>query len=306
MAASAVLLMVVAPMAGADAEEKGDESVSFTFAPPDGTTYVQTTETVRELASPDGKRHVDRTESKAKVDIRRTPRGFVITTTPIAMTMSRDGASIKDPALDILDDTAVKYVVSPRGQLERVEGFEDVARRIRESYPPEVAVAVERLLGPGTLAARVQAEWKGRIGDFAGRSFPIGKAWDSGAAFTFPNGRHLDYFIRTEIVGRTPCTGGSCVEVRFRYDSDPRALGALSARVPDAGDGSGGEVRATLAALAGAGTRVIDPKTMLVYSERIVRTMKVQTDLPDGSVPVVTREEQRISISEVSRTRAAD
>jgi len=299
-AAAAGLTLVATLMAsaasGAEAKKAQSESVAFTFAPTDGTTYVQTVETLRELGTPDGKRHVDRSVSKLKVAIRKNPRGFVITTTPLSMTMTRDGTPVEDPALQILDDTVVKFFVSPDGKLERVEGYEDVARRIRESYPPEVAVAVERLLSPATLVARAQAEWKGRIGDFAGRTLPVAKPWDSSADFTFPSGQHLDYFIRTEVVGPAACPSKSCVEVRFRYDSDPRALGELAARVPDKA-GEGGEVRARLAALAGAGTRVIDPKTMIVYSERIARNMKIQTETPEGKVPVVTREEQRSSIT---------
>jgi hypothetical protein len=257
---------------------------------------VQTVETTRELATPDGKRHADRSESKVQVSIRKDARGYVIRTTPIAMTMTRDGKPVEDPALAILDDTVVTYVVSPTGTLERVEGYENVARRIRESYPPGVAAGVERLLGPGTLAARAEAEWKGRIGDFAGRTLPLRKPWDSGAAFTVPGGQTLEYFIRTEIVGPAKCPSDACVEVRFRYDSDPRALGELAARVPDQSGKGGGEVRAKLASLTGAGVRIIDPKTMLVYSERITRSMKIRTETPEGSVPVVTREEQRYAI----------
>src|SRR5262245_50972653 len=228
-----VAALVTEAAMAAEAKRAQGESVAFTFAPPDGTTYVQTVETLRELGTPDGKRHADRSVSKLQVAIRKNPRGFVITTTPLSMTMTRDGTPIEDPALQILDDTVVKFFVAPDGKLERVEGYEDVARRIRESYPPEVAVAVERLLSPTTLVARAQAEWKGRISDFAGRTLQVGNPWDSGADFTFPSGQRLAYFIRTEIVGPAACPSKRCVEVRFRYDSDPRALGDLAARVPD-------------------------------------------------------------------------
>jgi hypothetical protein len=278
-------------------KDGGGGSVSFTFAPADGTTYVQTVETMRELATPDGTRHVDRSEAKARVSIGKTARGFVITTTPLSMAMTRDGKRVEDPALEILDDTVVTYHVSREGKLERVEGYEDAARRVRDSYPPEVAAAVQRLLGPETLVARARAEWEGRIGDFAGRTVAIGKPWDSGAAFTFPNGQRLDYFLRTTVAKRVPCPSDGCVEIRFRYDSDPSALGELAARVPDAKGERGGEVRAKLASLTGAGIRVIDPRTMIVYSERITRTMKLRTETPEGAVPVVTREEQRYSIT---------
>lgn len=272
-------------------------SVTFTFSPPDGTTYVQVVETMRKLEMPGGREQVDRTRAKAKVAIRRTKDGFTITTTPLAMTMTRDGKAVSDPALEILDDTVVTCFVSPEGRLLRVEGYEDAARRVRESYPPEVASAVERLLSPATLNARVRAEWEGRISDFAGRTLAFGKPWDSAASFAVPAGQTLEYFLRTEVVGPARCPSNACVEVRFRYDSDPSALGELRARVPD-GEGSGEEVRAKLASLTGAGVRVIDPRTMLVYSERIARAMRLQADTPQGSVPVITHEEQRYSIAE--------
>jgi hypothetical protein len=302
-ALAAPILVLVS--AGAHAAEKDakskergtGEKVTFTFAPPDGLHYVQTVETLRELATPDGKQQSDRSESKAKVSIRKTAEGFVVTTVPISMTMSRDGESVKDPSLEILDDTVVKLFVSPRGKPIRVEGYEDVGRRVREAYPPEIAAAVGRLLTPESLSARATAEWEGRISDFVGRTVAIGDSWDSAATFTFPNGRRLEYFMRTTVSGRVPCPGKSCVEVRFRYDSDPKAVGELAARVPDGADGGGEEVRAKLASLTGVGIRVVDPSTMTVYSERVGRTMKLTMETKDGALPIVTREEQRYSIA---------
>lgn len=303
-ALAAVLLSLVATGAFAAGEKSAKsepvgkgEKVTFTFAPPAGMHYVQTVDTRRELATPDGKQQADRSESKAKVSIQKTTRGFVVTTVPISMTMSRDGKSIQDPSLEILDDTVVKLFLSPQGKPIRVEGYEDVARRVREAYPPEIATAVGRLLTPQTLAARARAEWEGRISDFVGRTVTIGEPWDSAATFTFPNGQRLEYFMRTTVSGRVPCPSKSCVEVRFRYDSDPKALRELSARVPDGADGGGEEVRAKLASLTGAGIRVVDPTTMTVYSERIGRTMKLRMETKEGALPVVTREEQRYSIA---------
>jgi hypothetical protein len=300
--AAPILAVLAAGALAAEKNAKGKdggtgEKVTFTFAPPDGMHYVQTVDTLRELATPDGQQQADRSEARAKVSIRKTADGYVVTTVPIAMTMSRDGKSVKDPSLEILDDTVVKLFVSPRGKPVRVEGYEDVARRVREAYPPEIAAAVGRLLTPETLAARTRAEWEGRISDFAGRTVAIGDSWDSAATFTFPNGQRLEYFMRTTVSGRAPCPSSSCVEVRFRYDSDPKAIGELAARIPDGADGRGEEVRAKLAALTGAGIRVVDPSTMTVYSERVGRTMKLTMETKEGSLPVVTREEQRYSIA---------
>lgn len=280
---------------GEPARAGSPQEVTFTFAPPDDTHFVQVVETSRELRSPGGTPRIDRTTARAKVRFRRTADGFTITTTPISMKMTRDGKPVSDPALEILDDTVVTYFVAPEGTLLRVEGYEDAARRVRERYPPEVAGAVERLLNPETLVARARAEWEGRIGDFAGRRFAFDRPWDSAATFKLPGGQSLEYFIRTSVVGRAPCPSDSCVEVRFRYDSDPRALGELSARVPDP-SGSPAHIRAKLASLSGGGMRVIDPKTMLIYSERITRTMKLEADTSAGAIPLLTREEQRYSI----------
>jgi hypothetical protein len=296
-ALTALLALVLSADAGAAEKTGKGEKVTFTFAPPDGLHYVQTVDTLRELATRDGKQQADRSESKAKVSIRKTPQGFVVTTVPISMTMSRDGEAVQDPSLEILDDTVVKLLVSPQGKLIRVEGYEEVARRVREAYPPEIATAVGRLLTPETLAARARAEWEGRISDFVGRTVAIGDSWDSAASFTFPSGQRLEYFMRTTLSGRAPCPSNTCVEIRFRYDSDPKATGELSARVPDGTDGGSEEVRAKLASLTGAGIRVVDPATMIVYTERITRTMKLTMETKEGALPVVTREEQRYSIA---------
>lgn len=101
------------------------------------------------------------------------------------------------------------------------------------------------------MVARERAEWEGRVGWFAGKKAAIGDVWEVESDFALPTGGTIKYRTKIEFAERVSVAGRECVRVRYTYDTGP-----------------GSAMR-----VEGGGERVVDPATMLIYSETLERTM---------------------------------
>ncbi|HWM93254.1 MAG TPA: hypothetical protein VN493_21000 [Thermoanaerobaculia bacterium] len=120
--------------------------------------------------------------------------------------------------------------------------------------------------------------WAGRISDFTGQSFELGSSWTAEVPFALPSGEEIQFYTRTEIAEKVRCGDKDCVRIRFRYDSDASAMGAkIGQSVSEIAKGVGGpEVQIKKMTFTGGGERLIDPATMLIYSETLERTMNME------------------------------
>lgn len=255
--ALATLVLLLLPLRVARSAESA-ETVTFRFAPPDGITYLESVVLTRTLEVQGAAQRTDLQKGQARVRIDRTPDGWTVTGTPVSMSVETDGKPVESPLLDAMKEVVAVYRLDPQGSFLSVQGYEGLLDKVAKSLPAEEVKALEKVLDPASLAAREKTEWSARIGDFAGRTFALGSSWDSEAPFALPSGGEVRLRTRTELAERTRCGGGDCVRLRFRYDS-------AAADAPQ---------------VSGTGERVIDPATMLIYSEVVERTVPVV----DGAV----------------------
>lgn len=254
------------------------ESVTFRFAPPDGTTFVQTLVTTKTLdAGVTGKRtDVQRSETRLRFD--KTGDGWTLTATPISMTMTRDGQAVQNPVLEAMLGSVITYRLDAQGNIVAIRGFGEVQERLLKALPPEAAQAVAKLVNEEAMVAKERAEWAGRIGDFAGQSFELGSSWTSEAPFALPTGEEIQFYTRTEIAEKARCGDKDCVRIRFRYDTDASALGAKVGQSMNeiSKEAGGPEVQIKKMTITGGGERLIDPATMLIHSETLERTTNME------------------------------
>jgi hypothetical protein len=274
-------LILVAATFGAQATgPTGAETISFRFAPPDGTHFVQSMVTTREKSFEGIGRQVDRLESETEISLRRSGEGYVMTAKPISLKMTTDGRPAPDPVSEMLRGVVLTYRIDRDGQIQGIDGYGGLVERARQSFPPQVAEALAPLLSEQALVARETAEWNGRIGDFAGNDFAIGDSVDAEVPFTLPNGDALVYLMRISFPRLEDCAAGSCVRVEQRYDSDSLAATASGSRI------------------SGSASRLIDPRTMLIYGEVVTRTISMTMDVPgQGPVPTTLKEERSYSFA---------
>lgn len=252
LAALAILVLLLPPRAATSADAA--DTVTFRFAPPDGTTYVETLVLTRTLEAGDTVQRTDLQKGQARVRLDKTADGWTMTGTPISMSMESDGQPIRSPIVDALKGVVAIYRLDSLGNLLSIQGYEGLAEKVSQGLPPEEAQALAKSFAPESILAREKVEWDARIGDYTGKTFELGSSWVTEAPLALPSGGEVQLRTRTELE-RTKCGDRDCVRLRFRYDSDtPR--------------------------ITGTGERIIDPSTMLIYSEWIERTFPVH----DGMV----------------------
>lgn len=264
----ALALVLLPVLAWSDAE-----SVTFRFAPPDGTTFVQTLVTTKttEVGS---QKQTDVTRSKVRLRFEKKPQGFLLTGTPLSMTLERNGQTVENPVLDVLSQTAITYRIDPQGKLVAIQGYGDFQDRLFKALPPQAARALSKVVNEEGMVAREKAEWAGRIGDFSGNTLELGASWTATSPFDLPSGEQIQFYTRTDLVGKEKCGARDCVRIRFRYDTDAAALGAVAGKVVQ--EVAGATVKVGKMGLSGSGERLVDPDTLLVHAETLERTITLE------------------------------
>ena len=283
--------IVAAAWIGLTTSPGAAETISFRFAPPDGTNYVQTLVTVRERDLEGMQKQVDRSEAQTAFSIKHDGAGYRIAATPMSLRLTRNDQVVQDPVSSLLQGMVVTYVIDRDGHLKELRGYETLAEKMQATLPPEIAKALAPLLNEKTLVARETAEYNGRIGDFAGKEFTVGESTDSEVLYGLPNGKSLKYYMRTTVKGLEACPPGRCARIEVSYNSDASALGksvvdATAGLVKAAPGGDAALPTSVSSKVSGSASRLIDPNTMLLYGEKLSRSVSMLLDVPGkGEVP---------------------
>lgn len=281
-------IMWVLPLLGSAAQER----FQFRFAPPDGVSYIEavTLTKVRELGQ--GRMQTDVAQAETNVTIKKTPSGYNVVGVPSSLRMTRNGTKVEGAFVTAPLGATITYELDKNGQIQKVTGYKELVRRLVQSLP-QAAASVSSVLNEETMVRKDVAEWNGRIGNFVGREVQIGDVWTSSDEFSLPTGDVITFHSVTHIAGKEQCGTLDCIRVRFAYHSDADALKDYVAKVlgdvanragvkpPGMKPGRAGVL------LEGSGERVVDPATMLIYSERYQRTLKLPMRIP-GQGEIVT------------------
>lgn len=302
------LLLLLLPLLARPVQAE-PEKVTFRFAPPDGTTFEQILATTKTTdLGAQGKR-TDVTRATVRLRFDKTADGYTLTGTPVSMTMHRDGQKVENPLFDILGSLTFTYRLDADGNIRAIEGYDVLADRLRKAFPDEATFqALSKVLNAEAMVAREKEEWSGRISSFSGGTYEIGSKWTTESPFALPDGETITFYTVTELVGQEKCGDRDCVRIRFRYDTDASALGKLAGEVASdaakAVGSEGGEIKMSKSKITGAGERVIDPATMLIYSESLERTMQMEMATPGGMVPVTQSEKREYTFDYSAGGRA--
>jgi len=273
---------------------------TFHFAPPDGTSVSQEYRLVRERSIGEQTPQRDEAVAKSSGVFRKEGGLYLYSTKTDANVLRRNGQPINDPVSALLANTTITYVISPDGEAQEIQGFADVETAARKSLPPAIAASLTPVLSEASLVTREKAEWNSRYSDFANGTFSIGDIIDVKVPYQLPNGTAIEYVIRTSFPRWEACPAGSCVRIEMIYESDAAALQSLVKDVVANVSSAAGvalpkqSFQPVLSSrITGSASRLIDPKTMLIYAEQVSRTISMPVDIPgQGRVPTIQREER--------------
>lgn len=301
-----VLRTAAAAILGASLGLAQPAAIKFEFNPPDGAVYEQISTRTRTLELPSGPR-TDVSETKSRETVAKTGDGFAIKSKFVYSTISRDGQPIANPISAAMEGLEVTFSISPDGQLREIKGFSGIIDAVKAKFPGPVAQMMIPLFNEDSLVQRERAEWEGRIGGFVGKSAGIGDVWMGEDEYPLPTGGKAKFYSATTFDSFVDCGGKKCVLVKFAYDSSSEDLAKLVGKVAgdlakSAGADPGVATLTSGVRITGAGQRIVDPSTMIVHSERIERTIKLEMDIGgQGPQPATVHETREYKTTEIGK-----
>lgn len=245
----------------------------------------------------------DRTEETEAVFVSttlRTKTGYAALTTISSMKMSIDGKPVPDQLGRAFKNLTITHRLDQTGYLESVVGYGELLKRIMRAIPAELHGIIDKeVFNEERLTKKEYDDWYSRVGSYMGETLAVGEPLFTRASVELPDGGTADYLFVLKPVGFEPCGNATCVRLDFRYASDAKALttfvGAYAHKITSK---LGLEAKYTDLRVTGEGSRLINPETMELYSERSTKRIKVTVEMPDdqGKIPVSIVETSEVTL----------
>ena len=273
------------------------ESVEFRFSPPEGDTQVITKRHTRAYHR-DDKVQTDVSETKVRTTATKSEDGYSIISETLVASLRRDEYNIASPMLAAMKGLKLTCTINSEGKLESIEGYRGILENLKTKFPPVLMQTIGPLFNEQSLRQQDKAEWHDRIGQFVGKTVEIGEAWIAKEDYPLPTGGSTPLHKATIFERWVDCAGSRCLQLRYIYHTDPAQLAKLANQVSEGAMELPPEAEQAPpkppADITGGGTRVIDPATMKIYSEKVTRTLQMKSKTPgqdDAPIKVVeTRE----------------
>jgi len=273
--------------------------IKFTFNPPDGAK-VQTIYTMIRTKKAEGQPQItDEVEMKTEGNFIKIKNGFQFHQKTLSSSMRRNGELINDPITNLLAQVPTISVISRDAELIDIEGIGNVAELAKSQFstseiPAQLLEILSSMLSKEGIVRREQAEWNARYAEYAGATIKIGDAFESQAAQALPNGGEMLYTVRTTFPRWESCHVGHCIRIEQSYSSDDTtALNDMTNNLSKQMMHTTAPKNSANSHISGSLSRLIDPSTMLIYSERVERTMTLQMPISDQVILPVVQQETR-------------
>ncbi|MFC2129832.1 hypothetical protein ACFLSQ_00200 [Bacteroidota bacterium] len=270
------------------------QEITFEFNPPD-ITFNEILKTDK-ITLVDGiKQKEDEITATMKIVLKKSNTGYRISKTPMMMNSKRDGEVFQNPIFMFLTNIATTGEIDKNGTLINVSGYESLIPRAKKELPAKVADAMMISANEEAMINKAKAEWNARISDFAGQSVQIGNMFSGEGKFPLPNGEKLTFFSVVKVADTVEFEGRKCVKIEFKNSSTPEDLalfmGYSVEETSQIFNFDANHGLRTSIILNGHGERIIDPNTMLIYSEKTFRRVEMKTEeMGDESKTITTLE----------------
>lgn len=295
LAAVGVLLLA----AGRTGAEPAQEKV-FRFAPPEGTQCVLQTRRAETQSVGGTTIRKDVSEAKDRFNVAKSADGYTLTYEPISFNSTRNGAPFADPVLATLQESRLSLDVGADGRVRAVRGITEAFARLKEQLAQGGPSPVLRILPSieKDATASVKADWNGKVAVLVGRSARVGATWKGADTIGTPFGGVIPVSATARILRVEKRGDRECVRVAYSFRSAGPGLRQEVARwvgrsLKGPSGRAAGAPKVVAAEAVGGGERLVDPDTMLFYSDTFGYTLKVTLNIPGGGQVQVTGKERR-------------
>ncbi len=287
----ALLLMSIAPGV------MSEDSVEFHYNPPEGIAYDVAFEAIQKRSITEGAEDKSLTENiliKKTISIEKTPEGWIEHHDVRTIEMYRNGQFVNNPLVNATLKRSLQYHISDAGKIQDVTGYEGVLGELQGALPDKVLNRISRVLSPEVLKIRDIVEWNGRFGGLSGQSKTVGSTEIKKVPQQLPSGDMVEFETETHFIGWERCGNKQCFRIEMTYSGDVQNAAENMLEQTHKmtemlrNDAEDQEAPKQLEAIIeGKTILVLDPATMLPYSEQQDRFLKMVTNLPGlGPVPV--------------------
>lgn len=256
------------------------EPVAFRFHPPKGLTYVQTYRLTRTVKMRESFTEVQ--ETKTRVTVRNNGNGYALLFHPISDTVTSDGKpTSRSPLYQAMMTLDTSMQIDQNGKLVAVTGYDQLLPAYKRLLKKDrlAPSTVNTVLDAEKVAiAKVKAGWRNHVGTLAGQTAQIGEVWQRPTEVALPL---IQVIIpvpsRVALLDRVTRNGVSCVRVQTKYCGTPSSLRKeLQKRMEAEMDKKAGHnLQVEQIEITGEGERIVDPATLLAYSETQSQTTKL-------------------------------
>lgn len=272
-----------------------DKEITFYFDPPDGTTFIETVRSTKEIiieGRPESEAKIS--ELQSKFLIRKTDFGYSIVVTPLQsrVKVSEDIAGIQR---SLLSSLILTYDLDSHGKLIRVRGLEDGLEELKKRIPlpPEMWDLLMSIGLAGRTPEQIAIDnWnnRGMFGLFVGQTMIVNKVYSQKGKLPLPAGGTILASTELKISGLENCNGHRCARFQATCKSDDSIMGEqlneilknmilgifnLVLSPEEAAEVAKGfrQLEVSDPKVLHKGERLVDPNTGLIYSEIETRTI---------------------------------
>lgn len=250
----------------------GDDKEVFVFNPQDGLKYTEFVSVNKVITSLSGaNKNSTKITLENDVEIKKTGSGFeyIVTTKKARQTV--DGSVINNPVLGGMISTDIIYDIRKNGKILDISGYGKVAKRALASMSSKAVEENKQKLTGDNLKAQEMINWKDKFENLIGKSAKVGYSWVDVKNIDLPTGGISQYYSSSKVEKVAKCDGKEkCLLISYTFHRDRDSLNdknipELDMGLGGADDSDGYSINSVV--VSGKGSRVIDPKTMVVYRD---------------------------------------
>jgi len=251
-------------------------TITFTFKPPDGLKYIETRSTKTEITAPQKVTAV--TTRDVQITMKKTDKGYSCAMQPLTMSATMDGRAQDTKINEAICNSTVTYLLDEKGFFRSAIGYHELVEKISKLMPAAQRDAVAKQYNPKELEEDDRADWQQRMEVLIGRTVKPGDDILAVSVWSTPLINRLPLYVVSTVSGTGKEDGRNLVKLKIAEFSDPAAAAKASGKSLAA---LAKELKLDKAKLqkpegiqvTGTGERLLDPQTMVTYSEKTTRTL---------------------------------